>query len=329
MHYDDADLRRAAAAAVRAPSLHNSQPWRFRLRDGAIEVLADPARQLAVADSAGWAVRIACGAATCNARLALAAAGTPAEVTLRPDRSEPEVVARLTAAPRRPPTYAEADLAAAIPRRHSNRRPFWPDPVGPEVRQQLVDAARAEGGWLDLLVGMTALSGFAEIARSADRVLRRDVHYQAELATWTHADEAFDGVAVLAGAPVPEPQDLLPQRAFSDRHRAPGRDFEPEPLVAILGTAGDRPQDQLVAGQALQRVLLTVTTAGLAASMISQPIEVPAARDQLRRSLGRSGLPQMALRIGYGQPGTPSRRRPVADVVTGESAPVAHRDGGH
>ncbi|GIE50742.1 hypothetical protein Ani05nite_42760 [Amorphoplanes nipponensis] len=314
--YDEADLRHAAAAAVRAPSLHNSQPWRFRLRAGAIEVLADPARQLAVADSTGWAVRIAGGAAILNARLALAAAGTPAELVLRPDRAEPHLLARLTPGPARPPTYTEVDLAAAIPRRHSNRQPFWPDPVPPEARQRLIEAARAESGWLDLLVGMTALSGFAEIAQSADRVLRRDAGYQAEMSTWTHADSAPDGIAVLAGAPRAEPQDLLPQRAFADRRRAPGRDFEPEPLVAVLGTAGDRPQDQLIAGQALQRVLLTVTDAGLACSMISQPIEVPAARDQLRRSLGRSGMPQMALRIGYGQPGHPTQRRAVEDVLS-------------
>jgi nitroreductase len=316
MSYDRADLHRAVAAAIRAPSLHNSQPWRFRLRDGGIEVLADPERQLAVADSTGWAVRIACGAATANARLALAAAGTPAEVVLRPLRTEPDLLARLTPAARRPPTYPERDLAAAIPRRHSNRRPFWPDPVPPEVRQRLVEAARAEGGRLDLLIGMTALSGFAELAGSADRVLRRDARYQAEMSAWTHADTAPDGVAVLSGAPVGEPQDLLPQRAYSDRRRAPGRDFEPEPLVAVLGTAGDRPQDQLVAGQALQRVLLTVTDAGLACSMISQPIEVPAAREQLRRSLRSSGMPQLALRIGYGVTGTPTHRRPVAEVIT-------------
>jgi nitroreductase len=313
--YDDADLRCAAAAAIRAPSLYNSQPWRFRLRHGAIEVLADPVRQLAVADSTGWAARLACGAATFNARLALAAAGRPAQVLLRPERTEPDLLARLTPGPPRPPTYTETELLAAIPHRHSNRRPFWPDAVPPEIRQRLVEAARAESCWLDLLVGMTALSGFAEIARSADRVLRRDVSYQAEMSAWTHADAAPDGVAVLAGAPVAEPQDLLPQRAFSDRRRAPGRDFEPEPLVGILGTAADRPLDQLIAGQGLQRVLLTVTDAGLACSMISQPIEVPAAREQLRRSLGRSGMPQLALRIGYGVPGRPTQRRAVDDVL--------------
>jgi nitroreductase len=314
--YHPADLRRAAHAAIRAPSLHNSQPWRFRLRDGGIEVLADPARQLTAADNGGWAVRIACGAATFNARLALAVTGTPAQVVLRPPTTDPDVVARLTPGPPRPPTYREQDLFAAIPRRHSNRQPFWPHPVPSQTRAALIEAARAEGCWLDLLVGMTALTGFAEIATSADRVLRRDAHYQAELAGWTHTDTAPDGVPVTAGGPLPEPHDLLPQRPYGNRPRPAGRDYEPEPLVAVLGTAADRPTDQITAGQALQRVLLTITDAGLTSSMMSQPIEVPAARDQLRRSLSRTGTPQMTLRIGYGTPGRPTARRNLDEVLT-------------
>ncbi len=310
--YGTDDLRRAATAGIRAPSLHNSQPWLFRLHDGAIEVLADPDRRLPVADPTGWAVRLACGAAVFNARLALTAAGRPPAVRLRPS---PEVVARLTPGAARAPTYAERDLFAAVPRRYSNRAPFHPEPVPAEYRMRLLDAARAEGCWLDLLVGTTALAGFAEIARGADRVLRRDTRYRSEMAGWTYADAAPDGVPVTAGAPRPEPQDLLPQRAFADRRRAPGRDYEPEPLIGILGATGDHPADQIAAGQALQRVLLTATAGGLATSMISQPIEVPAARDQLRRSLGRHGIPQLAIRIGYGTPSHPTLRRPVGEVL--------------
>jgi hypothetical protein len=225
------------------------------------------------------------------------------------------VIARLVPGRQRPPTYAEQDLYAAITRRHSNRAPFWPDPVPADARVRLLAAARSESAWLDLLVGMMALAGFAEIAGSADRVLRRNDRYQAELIGWTHADAAPDGVPVGAGAPLPEPQDLLPQRAFGIRRRAPGRDYEPEPLVGILGVPGDWPADQIHAGQALQKVLLTATDAGLATSMISQPIEVPAARDQLRRSLGRTGYPQFALRIGYGTPGRPTQRRDIRDIL--------------
>ena len=313
--YDESDLRRAAAAAIQAPSMHNTQPWAFRLRDGGIEVLADPGRRLTVADRSGWAARIACGAATLNARLALAVAGTPASVRLLPDPDQGDLIARLTPAARRAPTYPERDRYAAIARRHSNRQPFWPDPVPPGARMRLIEAAQAEHAWLDLLVGMTALTGFAQVARSADRVLRRDDRYHAELISWTGAEQAPDGVPVTAGAPVGEPQDLIPQRAFGHRRRAPGRDYEPEPLIGVLGTAADRRLDQVTAGQALQNVLLTATDAGLAASLVSQPIEVAAARDQLRRSLGRTGFPQIAIRIGYGDPGHPSPRRPLDDVL--------------
>jgi hypothetical protein len=138
----------------------------------------------------------------------------------------------------------------------------------------------------------------------------------AEMAAWTRREAAAqDGVPAAAGGPRPELDGLFPQRPFGDRAQAPGRGYELEPLVAILGTPGDTPTGQLCAGQAIERVLLTITDLGLAASMISQPIEVPAAREQLRMALGRFGSPQMVLRVGYGEHGFATQRRAVADVI--------------
>src|SRR3954469_15091743 len=105
--YDKNDLRRAVAAAIRAPSLHNSQPWLFRLRGGALEVVVDPSRVVPTGDPTGWAARIACGGAVYNARLALGAGGTPPVTQLRPDTREPHLVARLRPGTPRPPTYEE------------------------------------------------------------------------------------------------------------------------------------------------------------------------------------------------------------------------------
>jgi len=305
----------AAEAAGRAPSLHNSQPWRFRLRAGAMEVLAEPARQLPVADPSGWAVRLACGAAVFNARLALAVRDMPVEVRLHPDASEPDLLARLCPLPARPATPAEVALHGAIGRRHSNRRPFADTPVPVPVRSRLREAAREERAWLDLLVGSGPLMAVGEIVRAAGRVLDRSPEYRAELAAWVREAATYDGVPVAAGGPSPEPHDLLAVRDFGRHPRAPGRDFETDPLVAILGTTGDTRTDQLVAGQALQRVLLSGTDAGLSMSMLSQPIEVAPAREMLRVALGRSGSPQMVIRIGYGQPSALTPRRPVLDTV--------------
>jgi len=312
--YTSEDLRTAVGAAVRAPSLHNSQPWRFRLRDGGIEVCADEERMRSVGARA-WGVRLSCGAALFNLRLALAVAGKPATVRIRPYQDDPRVLARLLPDRARPAAGAERSLYDAIARRHSNRTPFWGSPVPADVRSALANAARAESGWLDFVIGTAAVGAVAEIAHAANRVLERDPHYVAELARWTRREPAPDGVPVRVGGPAGEPQDLLPQRAFGVRPRAPGRDFEPEPLVAVLGSARDSDTDQVSAGQALQRVLLAATDAGLAVSMLSQPIEVPAAREQLRLALGRYGTPQMVLRLGHGQTGFPTPRRPADDVI--------------
>jgi hypothetical protein len=133
-----------------------------------------------------------------------------------------------------------------------------------------------------MVIGPAAVEAVAEIAHAANRVLERDPAYMAELARWTRHESAPDGVPVAAGGPAGEPQDVLPQRSFGACTRAPGRDFEPEPLVAVLGTAGHTADDQIAAGQARERVLLTATDAGVATSMLSPPIEVAAAREQLR-----------------------------------------------
>jgi nitroreductase len=317
------DYPAAVGAALRAPSLHNSQPWRFRVRAGAIEVWLDRDRHLPAADPRGWAGRVATGAAVLNLRLALAWQGWEAQVRLLPDPADPDLLAVVGPDRARPATPVERRLWHAIWRRHSNRAPFWPDPVPAEARSRLTSAAAAEGGWLELLIGPGPVAALAQIARTADQVLMRSPDYRAELVAWTRdGAAASDGVPAEAGGPRPEPQDLLPLRPFSARPRGQVDDYEPQPLVAVLGTAGDTPGDQLIAGQALQRVLLTATDDGLAASMLSQPIELAGAREQLRLALHQSGAPQMVLRIGYGRPGGPTPRRSVAEVLTGDHQPA-------
>ena len=183
--YTAAQLRAAVVDAVRAPSLHNTQPWRFRLRDGGIEVLVDPARRLPATDPSGWACpdRLRRGrCSTCGSPWPSPA--PPPQVRLRPDPAEPDLLARLVPDTPRRPTPTEQSLYAAIPRRFSNRLPFWPDPVPADARWLLGEAARIEQCWLELLIGVSAVSAFGEIARSAHRVLERDPAYRAEREGW-------------------------------------------------------------------------------------------------------------------------------------------------
>ena len=95
------------AAAVLAPSMHNTQPWRFRFEPGrqTIELHADPARMLRFGDPDGRAVHIACGAALLNLRLAAVVAGREPLVQLIPAVTQRLLLAtvRLAGRPSRSP----------------------------------------------------------------------------------------------------------------------------------------------------------------------------------------------------------------------------------
>ncbi len=89
-------------------------------------------------------------------------------------------------------------------------------------------------------------------------------------------------------------------------------------LLAVIVTSSDDTPDWIGAGQALQRVLLTATAAGLQASFMNQPIEISSMRVQLGRELGLPGHPQLLLRVGYGPNAAPTPRRDVSDVLVTE-----------
>jgi hypothetical protein len=113
--------------------------------------------------------------------------------------------------------------------------------------------------------------------------------------------------------PAPSPDELLARRRFGGT--AGTRQYERQPLIGLLGTAGDGPGDQVRAGIALQRVLLTATDLGLATSIFTQPVDVATVREQLGRALGRQHPAHVLMRFGYAVGVSPTSRRPAHDVI--------------
>jgi nitroreductase len=304
------------AAAVAAPSMHNTQPWRFRVRRYAhvIELYADPARALPHSDPHGRAIHIACGAALLNLRLAAAVAGREPVVTLLPDPLQPVLLATVRLAGPYQAQPAESELYAAIPGRHTSRLPFSDRPVPPAELAELVEAAKVEGAILHVLDHNETVR-VLRLVRDAERDQLADPAYRAELAQWAGGARDDDGI----------PDTALGPRAYDPA--APVRDFtagragrrgyawfEKHPQLAVLSMPADDRASWLRAGQALQRVLLTATARGIAASPLTQPLETADAwlvRDP------RSGheQPQMILRIGYSLPVPSTPRRPVSQVL--------------
>jgi nitroreductase len=298
----------AVAAADRAPSMFNSHPWRFYHNEtqDTVEVRGDRSRTPPIADPTGWAMRLAVGAATYNLRLALTVQARPYGVAWLPSNAQPDLLAVLAPTEQPAPHGSASDqerLYRAIELRHSTRAPLRPQAVPATARAEILRAARSDDAWGELVIGLPAVSAVAEITRAAQRILDETPEYAAEQRTWTgHCADTQEPVT-----------DLPPSRAVweSTDPLAAGVD----PIVVVLGTTGDFPIDHLRAGYALQRLLLTITDLGLAYQLYSQPIEVSAAREQLRLALGRHGTPQMVLRVGYGED-SPSMPGPAgSDVV--------------
>jgi nitroreductase len=309
-------FRDAVAAAIRAPSVYNGQPWRFALINEGIDVRIDSYRLLPVADPSQWAARLACGAAIANIDLSLTVAGLHTTTRLWPRPDDDLLIATITVDGPAAPSPRQATLHSAIRCRRSNRRPFADAPVPADARARIAAAAEQAGAWVAMVDDRTSVADIAEIVRDAEQVLHGNPAYVAEMQEWTKRYRVEQvGIPANAAGIAPAPQDVLAMRDYGGKQRAEGRDFEQQPLLAVLGTDGSSRYDDVAAGTALQMMLLTATDAGLAASMLSQPMEIPQARDELRRTLRRHGSPQMIIRLGFGQPTTSSPRRPIDSVI--------------
>jgi nitroreductase len=316
-------LRDCLIAATAAPSVHNTQPWLFRVHGDTVDVLIDRRRQLAALDPDGREMVVSVGAAIYNLRLAIRARGRESRVRLMPDRDQPDLAARVSVDRAAAVPAAVGALADAIPRRHTNRRPFSGRPIDASTIEELAGAAAAEGAAL-LAVDSALREGVLSITRTAENRLLSDRRYRAELAAWTTPGGVgrHDGVPRQAFGPR-DALGALPLRDFAAGQGAPTATvaFEPDPILLLLFTKGDAPADWLRAGAALQRVLLTTTVRGLAATPLSQIIEVPRLRALLADSM-TGQVVQTVLRVGYpttSAPATP--RRPLEEVIVHPEGP--------
>jgi hypothetical protein len=316
-------LRRAAVRATLAPSVHNTQPWRFVIGDGYLELHADPSRQLRVLDPTRRQLLMSCGCALFNARVSLAALGYPVDVERMPDPAQPNLLARLAIGNgAEPESEAFAALDSVIELRRTNRRRYADDDVPDEVVSDLLTDAADEEAVLVPVTDPAHRVMTAVLSQRADSAQNADPAYRAELRAWTS-----DGVDRDDGVPseaIPhsgglDAQDDIPIRDFDTRGtgRLPGRTRSGmAQCLLLLGSYEDNAAAWLRSGEALERVLLDVTRHGFVASVLSQVIEVPATRAMLRENLNLSIHPHMLVRVGRAADTPATRRRRLVDVLS-------------
>lgn len=302
-------------AAVRAPSVHNSQPWAFAVGDSHIEVYADASRHLWRSDETGRALLVSCGAALFNLRVAAGHLGLHPRVRVLPDPDDPTLVALLTLNHRHGRPSGLDGYFPAVWERRTNRLPFRDRKLPAAVVGRLAEAASVEGAVLRVYDDEGEVRRIVELLHDADRADRDDPARVAERQAWIGGRLRRDGVPVRSLGPRPTdvhtPFRDLGQAVDAEREAAT---FEKSPTVAVLSTSQDQPADWVRAGQALERILLEATLAGVSASFLNQPLEHHDLRWLVRSPLSGVGHTHMLLRLGYGDPVPMTPRRPVDDV---------------
>ena len=315
-------MRSLVQYAILAPSGHNTQPWLFKICGRTIELYADRRRRLPVVDPHDRELTISCGAALYHLRLAAHYFGYAISIHLLPNPATPDLLARMRMVRRYLAAGEERTLFRAIPRRHTNRRPFESLPPPASLLTALNTIVEEEGAWIHAITDRKKRRAIADLVAEGGIAQMRDECFRRELAAWVRPNPrtAHDGIPARAlGFPdILAPLGPFVIRAFNLGESQARKDHESvldAPMLLALGTAGDTPREWLQAGQALAHVLLRACVDGASASFFNQPIEVVSLRPKVSEILGRDGAPQLLLRLGYGPHIHPTPRRVLDDVL--------------
>jgi hypothetical protein len=315
-------IRDAVRLACRAPSMHNSQPWRWVLEGNALQLFADADRVVRATDTSGREALMACGAVLDHLRVAMAAAGYTANVDRFPNPNNRLHVASVDFTPMKFVTDGHRQRANAILLRRTDRLPFAAPPDWDSFESELRDTVDSDRVRIDI-VPDDRRRQLAEASQLTESLRLYDSSYHAELKWWTAPFDAFEGIPHSSLLSAAESDRVDIGRSFPVTHHRERRTEvdEDHAKVAVLSTYDDTPLSVLRCGELLSAVLLDATMVGLATCTLTHITELSASREILAELIGQSTddiTPQVLIRIGLAPsiedipPPTP--RRPVDDV---------------
>lgn len=316
---DSQIVKNAVMLACRAPSLHNSQPWRWVAAGRTVELFVDPDRAPRHTDTSGREALIACGAVLDHFRVAMAAAGWTANVDRFPNPNDLHHLASIDFSPLGFVTDGDRRRADAILLRRTDRLPFAVPPDWESVEPRLRSSVNAELVRIDV-VDDDLRPELAKASHLTEALRLYDSSYHSELEWWTSDFSLREGIPHSSLVSAAEADRVDVGRTFpATHHRERRREVaEDHSKIMVLSTYDDTHCAMLQCGEMLSAVLLEATLAGLATCTLTHITELPTSRQVVATLIGQPTTPQVLIRVGLAPalddipPATP--RRPIDEV---------------
>ncbi len=317
----DALMRELVRYATLAPSSHNTQCWKFRIRKDAIDILPDFSRRCPVVDPDDHHLFVSLGCAAENLTQAALAAGLRATPRLVREGDAPHVEVALEPCP-----PEKTALFQAIPCRQTTRAVYDPTPLTSAELEALERAGTAEGTGVLLVTDRARMETVLDFVIQGNSAQVRDPAFVRELKEWIrfngrHAaatrDGLFSGCSGNPSLPVCAGRMLFPlffrEKPENDRY---ARQVRSSAGIAVFYSWSDDREHQVEAGRAFQRFALQAVALDIRCAHVNQPVEVPGLRGELCRALGLGDVrPDLVIRCGRGPEMPRSLRRPVEAVL--------------
>ncbi len=311
-------LRTLVYYATLAANGHNTQPWKFALKDNAIEIHPDYSRRLPVVDPHDRELWISLGCALENLLVAARASGHAAEVTY-PDRAD-FIHVQLTAE-----TPQASPLFDAIPLRQNTRSAYDGRLVKNEDLAQLRALQLEPGVALQFATNPTTMETFLEYVSLGNRAQYAEPAFVDELITWLRFNKkealsSLDGLYSLCSGNPQVPRWLGQMFVAGTKPQqqadADAAKLRTSPVAVVVASESDDKASWVRTGQVYERLALKMTSLNIKSALLNQPVEVSSLRGQFQSAigLGRS-LPQLLVRFGYADAMPRSLRRPVEQVI--------------
>jgi len=317
---DSATVRDLVRYATLAANGHNTQPWKFRANEGAVQIAPDLTRRTPVVDPDDHHLIASLGCAAENLRLAARARGRSGEIRIT-DTSDFLVDVELGPAP-----VEETPLFRAIPDRQCTRVKYDGRPAPTEVLLRLDAAANSYGVETRMITEKSTIEAILSLVVDGNTRQLTNVAFVTELKDWIrfNADAALasrDGLYTATSANPTMPSWLgkrlfdlfLSPQSENDKY---AEQIRSSAGVAVFTAKTNDKEGWFNAGRAFQHFALQATVDGLKLAFVNQAVEVAEMRRKLQTLLGiDERRPNFVVRFGYGPIMPRSLRRPVADVM--------------